>query len=226
MRDAMATTTNSSYDALREAIVRGDIAPEARLVEAEISTNFKMSRGAVRTALIRLEEEGLVVREPHRGARVRKVSDDEAVEILQARAVLEGLAVRLTAERIDDAGATRLRALLERHRELLEGGDLLGASDANADLHAALLELSGHGTARRLIRALNSQTVRYQYRTILIPGRPAASVAEHTAIVEAVVAGRADEAEAAMRSHLFNVAQAVQRAVLPGGIDNAARGVL
>ncbi len=226
MRDAMSTTTNSSYDALREAIVRGDIAPEARLVEAEISTNFKMSRGAVRTALIRLEEEGLVVREPHRGARVRKVSDDEAVEILQVRGVLEGLAVRLTAERIDDAGAIRLRALLERHRELLEGGDLLGASDANADLHAALLELSGHGTARRLIRALNSQTVRYQYRTILIPGRPAASVAEHTAIVEAVVAGRADEAEAAMRSHLFNVAQAVQRAVLPGGIDNAARGVL
>ena len=222
----MSTTTNSSYDALREAIVRGDIAPEARLVESEISTNFKMSRGAVRTALIRLEEEGLVVREPHRGARVRKVSDDEAVEILQVRAVLEGLAVRLTAERIDDAGAARLEALLERHRELLEGGDLLGASDANADLHAALLELSGHGTARRLIRALNSQTVRYQYRTILIPGRPAASVAEHTAIVEAVVDGRADEAEAAMRNHLFNVAQAVQRAVLPGGIDNAARGVL
>jgi DNA-binding GntR family transcriptional regulator len=226
MRDAMSTMTNPSYDALRAAIVRGDIAPEARLVESEISTNFEMSRGAVRTALIRLEEEGLVVREPHRGARVRKVSDDEAVEILQVRAVLEGLAVRMTAERIDDAGAARLQALLERHRELLEGGDLLGASDANADLHAALLELSGHGTARRLIRALNSQTVRYQYRTILIPGRPAASVAEHTAIVEAVVAGRADAAEAAMRSHLFNVAQAVQRAVLPGGIDNAARGVL
>jgi len=225
MRDAMSATS-TSYDALREAIVRGDIAPEARLVESEISTNFDMSRGAVRTALIRLEEEGLVVREPHRGARVRKVSDDEAVEILQARAVLEGLAVRLTAERIDNKGAARLQALLERHRGLLEGGDLLGASDANADLHTALLELSGHGTARRLIRALNSQTVRYQYRTILIPGRPAASVAEHTAIVEAVVAGRPEEAEAAMRSHLFNVAQAVQRAVLPGGIDNAARGVL
>jgi DNA-binding GntR family transcriptional regulator len=225
MRDAMSATS-TSYDALREAIVRGDIAPEARLVESEISTNFSMSRGAVRTALIRLEEEGLVVREPHRGARVRKVSDDEAVEILQARAVLEGLAVRVAAERIDDEGAARLQALLERHRGLLEGGDLLGASDANADLHAALLELSGHGTARRLIRTLNSQTVRYQYRTILIPGRPAASVAEHTAIVEAVVAGRPEEAEAAMRSHLFNVAQAVQRAVLPGGIDNAARGVL
>lgn len=217
---------NSSYEALREAIVRGDIAPDARLVEADVSSSFEMSRGAVRTALIRLEQEGLVVREPHRGARVRKVSDEEAVEILQARSVLEGLAVRQAAERIDDAGKERLRAVLTRHRELLEQGDLLGASDANADLHAELLELSGHRTAQRLIRALNSQTVRYQYRTILIPGRSAASAGEHTAIVEAVMAGRGDEAEAAMRTHLFNVAQAVQRGLLPGGIDKASRGVL
>ena len=101
--------TNSNYDALRDAIVHGDIAPNARLVGADISTTFEMSRGEVRTALIRLEQEGLVVREPHRGARVRRVSDDEAVEILQARAVLEGLAVRQTAERIDDAGIARFR---------------------------------------------------------------------------------------------------------------------
>ncbi len=224
MRVAMAS--NSSYDALRAAIVRGDIAPNARLVEADVSTTFDMSRGAVRTALIRLEQEGLVVREPHRGARVRHVSDDEAVEILQARAVLEGLAVRQTAGRIDDAGVERLQDCLARQRALLGQGDLLGASDTNADLHAALLELSGHGTAQRLIRALNSQTVRYQYRTILIPGRSAASVAEHAAIVEAVTAGNADEAEAAMRRHLFTVAESVHRGLLPGGIDKASRGVL
>jgi len=217
---------NSNYDALRDAIVHGDIAPEARLVESDISTTFEMSRGEVRTALIRLEQEGLVVREPHRGARVRRVSDDEAVEILQARAVLEGLAVRQTAQRIDKAGSARVQACLTRQRELLEIGDLLGASEANAELHATLLELSGHGTALRLIRALNSQTVRYQYRTILIPGRSAASQAEHAAIVDAVVAGKPEEAENAMRTHLFNVAEAVQRGLLPGGIDKASRGVL
>ena len=68
----MAVT--QTYDALREAIVRGEIAPGARLVESDISTAFEMSRGAVRTALIRLEQDGLVVRQPHRGARVRRVS--------------------------------------------------------------------------------------------------------------------------------------------------------
>ena len=218
--------SNAHYAALRDAIVSGNIAPNARLVESDLGTAYEMSRGAVRTALIRLEQEGLVVREPHKGARVRQVSDDEAVEIIQARAVLEGLAVRLTAQRIDDAGAARLRACLARQRELLELGDLLGASDANADLHAALLELSGHGTALRLIRALSSQTVRYQYRTILIPGRSAASLGEHAAIVEAVVAGDADRAEEAMRNHLFNVAQAVERGLLRGGIDKSSRGAL
>ena len=216
----------STYDALRAAIVRGDIAPDARLVEADLSTTFEMSRGAVRTALIRLEQDGLVVREPHRGARVRRVSDDEAVEILQARAVLEGLAVRQAAERIDDKGAARLLSCIARQRELLDTGDLLGASEVNAELHATLLELSGHATAMRLIESLNAQTVRYQYRTILIPGRPGASVAEHAAIVEAVTVGNQDEAELAMRRHLFNVAEAVQRGRLPGGIDTASRGVL
>src|SRR5436190_3517507 len=112
-------SADTSHDRLREAIVRGDIAPNARLVESEISSFFGMSRGAVRNALIRLEQEGLVVREPHRGARVRQVSDREAIEILQARAVLEGLAVRLTAERIDEAGAERLREHLALHRGLL-----------------------------------------------------------------------------------------------------------
>lgn len=217
---------DSKYARFRAAIVHGEIAPNARLVEADVGTSFEMSRGAVRTALIRLEQEGLVVREPHRGARVRHVSDDEAVEILEARAVLEGLAVRHTAERIDEAGVARVRRALARHRELLERGDLLGASDANGELHAVLVELSGQSTARRLISTLNSQTVRYQYRTILIPGRPAASLAEHEAIVDAVLARDPDAAEDAMRAHLFNVARAVRLGLLPGGIDKASRGVL
>ncbi len=201
----------NGYRALREAIVRGTLAPNSRLVEADLSSRFGMSRGAVRTALVRLEQEGLVVREPYRGARVRQISDQEAVEILQARAVLEGLAARQAAERIDAAGASRLRACLARYGELVAAGDLLAASDANAALHATLIELSGHATAAQLIRGLNSHTVRFQFRTILVPGRPAASHAEHTAIVEAVVAGLPDEAEQAMRAHLFHVADALRQ---------------
>lgn len=202
--------TEGGYDVLREAIVRGDLTPNSRLVEADLCESFDMSRAAVRTALVRLEQEGLVVREPNRGARVRQVSDQEAVEILEARAALEGLVAREAARRIDETGAQRLRSCLDRHRELLEAGDLLAASDANADLHATLLEISGHRTAQQLIRTLRSQTVRFQFRTILIPGRAQASQAEHRTIVELVLAGRPDDAERAMRTHLFAVAEALR----------------
>jgi DNA-binding GntR family transcriptional regulator len=112
----VGVSANENYDALRAAIVRGEIAPDARLVEADVSATFGMSRGAVRTALIRLEQDGLVAREPHRGARVRKVSDAEAVEILQARAVLEGLAARprFRSDRVFSLGAV---GGMQRHEE-------------------------------------------------------------------------------------------------------------
>jgi DNA-binding GntR family transcriptional regulator len=201
---------DEGYLRLRDAIVRGELAPNQRLVEADMSQEFRMPRAAVRTALVRLEHEGLVEREPHRGARVRRVSEQEAVEILQARAALEGLAAREAALNITRATAAEVRAVLARQKAALGGQDLLGASDVNAELHAKIVELSGHQTAQRLIRSLNSQMVRVQFRTILIPGRPAQSLEEHSAIVEAVTSGDGDKAERAMKRHLTNVAHALE----------------
>jgi DNA-binding GntR family transcriptional regulator len=210
----MATRQRSldddGYLRLREAIVRGELAPNQRLVEAEMSSAFQMPRAAVRTALVRLEHEGLVERQAHRGARVRLVSEQEAVEILQARAALEGLAARQAALNITPAGAAELRAVLERQRAALAEEDFLRASDVNAELHAKIVELSGHATAQRLIGALKSQIVRFQFRTILIPGRASQSLEEHLVVVEALTAGNAEKAERAMRRHLNKVARALE----------------
>jgi DNA-binding GntR family transcriptional regulator len=202
---------HDGYLRLREAILRGELVPNQRLVEADMSSAFGMPRAAVRTALLRLEHEGLIEREPHRGARVRLVSEQEAVEILQARAALEGLAASQAALNITRAGADELRTVLERQEAALGKQDLLGASDVNALLHAKIVELSGHATAQRLVRTLNSQMVRFQFRTILIPGRSAQSLDEHRAIVEAVAAGETEKARRAMHRHLSNVAHALER---------------
>ncbi|MGZ4195560.1 MAG: FCD domain-containing protein [Solirubrobacteraceae bacterium] len=77
-------------------------------------------------------------------------------------------------------------------------------------LHGRILELSNHATARRLSQTLTSQLVRFQYRTVLLPGRAQRSYAEHTEIVEAIAAHDAEGAEAAMRSHLSRVAEALR----------------
>ena len=200
---------SAGYLRLREAIVHGELAPNQRLVEADVSSMFRLPRGAVRSALLRLEHEGLVEREPHRGARVRQITELEAVEILQTRAVLEGLAARHAALKRSDDDATELETILAEQRDALEREDLLAASDVNARLHARIVELSDHHTMQRLVRGLKSQTVRFQFRTILMPGRPSQSAREHAAIVAAIVARDGDEAERAMREHIDNVAAAL-----------------
>ena len=211
-----------AYLELREAIVSGRYMPNERLVEADLCGGFSLGRAAVRTALVRLEQEGLVVRERHRGAKVRPVSLEEAVEIVEARAALESLAARRAAESASDAQVEELRGIVGRMQTLYERGDLLAVSEQNARLHRRLLELSGHETAARLCATLASQTVRHQFRTILAPGRPERSLEEHTAIVEAVAAHDPRGAETAMRRHLSGVADALRRRAASG--DPPSRG--
>jgi DNA-binding GntR family transcriptional regulator len=206
----MTTTRVDAYEQLREAIVGGTLQPNERLVEADLTGRFHASRSAVRTALVRLAQEGLVEHERNRGAKVRLIGEEEAAEILESRMVLEGLAARYAAKNATKADAAELRAIVKEMRSLLNAGDLLGASDLNATLHARLLEIAGNRTVSRLVGALSSQLVRFQYRTILLPGRAEQSHAEHRAIVAAVAKGDPDAAEQAVRDHLSHVVDALR----------------
>ena len=205
-------SADDGYIKLREAILSRQFMPNERLVELDLARSLNVGRAAIRTALARLEQEGLVTREPNRGARVRLVSEAEAVEIIEARAALECLAVRYAAKNASEDDITELRSILSELRQRYEGDDLLGYSDTNAVLHRKLLQIANHAIASRLIDMLKSQSVRFQYRIILIPGRAEQSLKEHTAIVEAVATRDPDVAEAAMRTHMGQVAQALRRA--------------
>jgi DNA-binding GntR family transcriptional regulator len=219
-------SSDPAYAKLREAIVAGEFQPNERLVEADLSKDFGLARAAIRTALVLLEQEGLVAREPNRGARVRLISAEEAVEILEAREALEGVAARHAAVNAIPSDIEDLRAIIAGMRTLLERGDLLGMSDESHVLHARMLEIAQHRTITRLISNLKSQTVRFQYRTILVPGRPQQAFDEHSAIVEAIAAKDPDLAEATMRRHLSQIREALGHHRDGGtrGIDMASVG--
>ena len=207
------------YERLRAEIVSGRLLPNERLIEADLVKSLGASRTSVRAALVRLAHEGLVEHERNRGAKVRLVGESEAVEILETRAVLEGLIARKAADNATAADVDELREILDSMRTRLDAGDLLGSSEPNVKLHATIQRIANHGTVTRLVSRLNSQLVRYQYRTILQPGRPDRSLAEHEAIVEAIAAGDGDAAEAAMRWHISQVADALRETVLaPSGL--------
>jgi DNA-binding GntR family transcriptional regulator len=205
----------SAYAALHAAIVAGELSPGERLIEEELAERLGVSRGAVREAILRLGHEGLVVRERNRGARVRRFTVDEAVEILEARAALESLAAGYAALRRTEDEARELVSLVDEMETLRAGGELLAMSERNAVMHRRILEISGHAIARDICARLHSQMVRFQFRTVLAPGRSQKSLAEHRRIVTAIAAGDRPAAEQAMREHLTSVAATLVEVATP-----------
>jgi DNA-binding GntR family transcriptional regulator len=222
MSDATpASGEQDPYLLLREELRTGRLLPGQRLVEAELVESLGVSRALVRATLSRLSHEGLVDKEPNRGARVRMVTEDEAVEITQVRAVLEALTAHQAAVNATPDDIDQMRALIAQMRNFLGQNDLLAYSDCNAKLHILVQVASHHVTAQRLIANLRAQMVRFQYRTILVPGRANESLAEHTALVDAIAAHDPERAEAAMRTHLTHVAETLARTKGLAGLDSS-----
>jgi DNA-binding GntR family transcriptional regulator len=201
------------YRRLREGITTGRFQPNERLVEANLTQLLGAGRTAIRAALVRLDQEGLVTREHNRGARVRLVSDQEALEIEEVRAALEGLLARQAAAK---AAATELRelkqVLVEMRRRFGEG-DAVGYSELNPRFHQLIWTAARNPTAEHLVGTLKSQSLRYQYQTMLRPGRPERSLREHEAIFTAIAAHDEDAAETAMRKHLEEVLETLRWAI-------------
>jgi DNA-binding GntR family transcriptional regulator len=196
--------------AVREGITQGRYAPGQRLPEADLVSLYRASRGTVRTALAQLENEGIVQRERNRGARVRPISLEEAVEITETRAVVEGLCAAKAAERATDADRARLRELGDRMRTAVENGDIPTYSHTNQLVHRAVREISAHQTAGLMLDRLRTQSVRYHFSVALLPGRPAVGLKEHLDLIEAVCSGDPDVAEQTMRAHLLSVVGALR----------------
>ncbi|RDV03580.1 GntR family transcriptional regulator [Undibacter mobilis] len=198
---------------LRDAITRGRLTPNERLIEVDLAEQFGVNRANIRMALAMLDQEGLVVREPNRGARVRAVSDDEAIEIAETRLAIEVMVAGRAALRGDAQGRARLKAIEKDMKQAIAQGDTMRYSQFNAALHRQLQSMAGNATADRILDTLKSHLVRLQYRVILLPGRPQASLAEHRAIVAAVCAGDGDAAERAMRQHLTSFIGLLRQAI-------------
>ncbi|MFE9822161.1 GntR family transcriptional regulator [Streptomyces sp. NPDC005791] len=200
---------------IREALAAGDMVPGQRLVEQELSEVFRATRSSVREALQDLAAEGLVELIPRRGARVRVISVEEAIQITECRALLEGLCARRAAEYASDEVRQELKDIGAAMSRAVADGDPDAYSVLNRRLHECLGEVSGQKVAQALLERMDGQMVRYRFRLALRPGRPARSLPQHLAIIDAVVAGEPDVAEAAARAHVESVIAALKDTPLP-----------
>ena len=208
-----AAGPGGAYEQIREAIVEGRYAPGQRLVEQRLAGDLVLSRTPVREALLRLEAEGLVVSEKHRGAIVRPVTTQEVEDLYALRTRLESLAAECAARRRTASDVTELHEAVLAFEQAIpdavaagETSDLGGTREltrANGRFHDGVLAAA---RSDRLTRVLaGSVDVPLVFQSLRRFDRPQLerSALFHALIRDAIVAQEPDRAGRLMTEHVL-----------------------
>ncbi|MGW4063010.1 GntR family transcriptional regulator [Amycolatopsis sp. NPDC004747] len=141
-------------DRIREAVFDGVYAPGSQLREVELAEALGVSRGPVREALLKLEREGLVRSEWHRGATVTALSEADVAELDSLRAALEHLAVELVVEHAADEALAAVDAAVRRMERALDEHEMVRC---DLEFHDAVYAAAGHRRLREAWQAIRSQ---------------------------------------------------------------------
>lgn len=211
---ALRTSADRVFEALQDAIVRGEIPPGSRVGETELAMRFGTSRGPLREALRRLESRRLVERTPHVGIRIASLSPAALIEIYYVREALEGMAARLAALHMTDAEVAGLKALLATHEqdEALKADMAYFQQEGDLDFHYRIIQGSHNTTlAELLIGELYHRVRMYRYQVSAYAKRSQRAFGEHQRIVEAIEARDGDLAEMLMRRHISSARQNIEK---------------
>lgn len=175
------------------------------LTEGELAEAVGVSRTPVREALLRLETEGLLKLYPKKGALVLPVSAQEIADVIETRLLVEEFTVR-RAVPAPPALLERLAELVEEQRRHAAAGDLPALMAADRGFHAEIVRHAGNQILSRLYDQLRDRQLRMGVALLHAhPDRVELTLAEHTEILDALRAGDADTAAAAVRGHVGRV---------------------
>ncbi len=203
-----------AYELLLSDIEEGRLAPGTRLRELALAARLGLSRTPVREALKRLELQGIVVHEPHHGAVVAALDYGRTTELYLMREVLEGTAARLAAQHATDVEIDVLQRMVERDRGL--AGDAAMLARSNRQFHRQIRDTARNRFLGQALEALRLSLALLAGTTLGEPGRAAAAMDEHAAIVARIARRDPDGAEHAAREHIrhaFSVRIRLQQAL-------------
>jgi DNA-binding GntR family transcriptional regulator len=221
VRSGAAERANRLYDSLRGMIVRGQLAPGARIVETEVAERFGVSRTPVRAAFQRLQREGYVMASTTQQARmaVAPLTKEDVQELLEIVAELEGLAAR-NAARLSEVEREKLAHELEainaefRRAVATKGAKPGKLYELDEKFHERYVAAGAGARLRSLHEAVKPQAERYirMYIALLMDTVPVAGT-EHDAIVEAIRTANASAAQRAVQTNWRHAAERLVRAI-------------
>lgn len=197
------------FNALRDAILKGELIPGERLLENKLAERMGVSRTPIREAIRKLELEGLVTMIPRKGAEVSKITKKDIKDVLEVRAALESLAVRLACDKIDKDRIELLLKLKEDFKLAAKRKDIDQIIQKDVEFHDAIFAATGNEKLIQILDNLRKQIYRFRVKYIQEMEDYQVLVDEHEEIVESIINSNHDKAEEIAKKHISNQEKAV-----------------
>lgn len=205
------------FNTLREAILKGDLKPGERLMEIQLASQLGVSRTPIREAIRMLEQEGLAVTMPRKGAEVAKMTLKGMEDVLEIRAALDELASQLACERMTEEQLLRLEDKKVIFEKSLKLGNVKAIAEADVSFHDVIYEATGNPKLVNMLNNLREQIYRYRVEYLKNADNYPKLIEEHEAIYQSLVKRNKEDARQAIGEHVENQAIAVKEVIVKQG---------
>ncbi len=200
--DAFLPLRDTVFNQLRLQILHGELKPGERLMEVALADKLGVSRTPVREAIRMLEQEGLAVLLPRRGAHVASIDNKQLEDMLEARRTLEAFTVNAACGRITKEQIEELREYNKNFKEAVRSGDTVTMADSDYIFHEAIAKAAGNSRIMEILQHLREQLFRYQYEYLKDASHHAHLIEEHEAICAAFEEGENNKAVELIKMHI------------------------
>ena len=215
--DAYLPLRDVVFHTLREAILKGELKPGERLMELQLASKLGVSRTPIREAIRMLEQEGLAVTIPRKGAEVAKMTEKDMEDVLLIRCSLEDLDVRLSCDKISAAELQELRIAMEDFEKKTKSDNVVEIAKADVTFHDILYKAADNPKLLLLLNNLREQMYRYRVEYLKDKNIYGRLIEEHRQMYDAIMSKDKERVADYVEKHLHNQAEAVKKLIREQG---------
>ena len=211
--DAYLPLRDVVFHTLREAILKGELKPGERLMELQLASKLGVSRTPIREAIRMLEQEGLAVTIPRRGAEVARMTEKDMKDVLQIREVLDELAVRLACDNITKEEIKELEKQMLQFENSTKQGDIKKIAEADVAFHDTIYHAAGNAKLVTMLDNMREQIYRYRVEYLKEGETRDVLVKEHEELTKAIRERDVERAKQLSFQHIENQRMAIMRSI-------------
>ena len=201
------------FNTLREAILKGELKPGERLMELQLAAKLGVSRTPIREAIRMLEQEGLAVTIPRKGAEVARMTEKDMEDVLQIRDALDELAASIACEQISEEQLEELVATMHEFEESTKTDNVKKIAEADVKFHDIIYQSTGNPKLVNMLNNLREQMYRYRVEYLKEDESRNRLVKEHEKITRAIKERDVKAAQELSFEHLENQRMGIIQAI-------------